>query len=88
MNRASYDSSCALIVVDVQNDFARPEGALYVSGGEDIVAVINEEIREALEAGALVVYTQEWHPPETPHFQAQGGLWPAHCVQGTWGSEL
>lgn len=83
-----YDVRSALIVVDVQNDFAHPEGALYVSGGEDVVPVINEEISQALDAGAVVIYTQDWHPPETPHFQAQGGLWPAHCVQDTGGAEL
>ena len=33
----SYDDATALIVVDVQNDFADPSGGLYVSGGEDVV---------------------------------------------------
>src|SRR5215218_6091531 len=41
-----------------------------------------------LVAGALVVYTQDWHPPETPHFQSGGGVWPEHCVQHTWGAQL
>jgi nicotinamidase/pyrazinamidase len=73
-------------VVDVQNDFADPKGSLYVAGGEDVVARVNEEIAEAVAAGSLVVYTQDWHPPTTPHFQSQGGVWPAHCVQETWGA--
>jgi nicotinamidase/pyrazinamidase len=81
-----YDSATALIVVDVQNDFADPKGSLYVAGGEDVVARANEEIAEAVAAGALVVYTQDWHPPATPHFQSQGGVWPVHCVQETWGA--
>src|SRR5205085_9616197 len=38
--------------------------------------------------GATVVYTLDWHPPVTPHFQKDGGLWPVHCVAGTWGSQL
>ena len=37
---------------------------------------------------ALVVYTQDWHPAETPHFAKDGGTWPVHCVGGTWGAEL
>ncbi len=85
---AAYDPRTALIVVDVQNDFADPEGSLYVRGGEEVVPFINREIEAALAAGALVVYTQDWHPPSTPHFQKDGGIWPVHCVQDTWGAEL
>jgi nicotinamidase/pyrazinamidase len=35
-----------------------------------------------------VVYTQDWHPPTTPHFAKDGGIWPVHCVAGTWGAQL
>jgi nicotinamidase/pyrazinamidase len=83
-----YDERTALIVTDVQNDFADPEGSLYVRGGEDVVAVVNGEIAAAQAAGATVVYTQDWHPGTTPHFEKDGGVWPVHCVGGTWGSEL
>jgi len=83
-----YDPTTALVVVDMQNDFADPEGGLYVSGGEEVVDVVNREIATAREAGALVVYTQDWHPPETPHFAKDGGDWPVHCVRDTWGAEL
>lgn len=83
-----YDPKTALIVVDVQNDFADSKGSLYVRGGEQVVARVNREIEEALSRGGLVVYTQDWHPESTPHFDTQGGLWPVHCVMGTWGSEL
>jgi nicotinamidase/pyrazinamidase len=84
----TYNRSTALIVVDVQNDFADPQGSLYVGEGERVVGVVNREIEKALAAGAKVFYTQDWHPSETPHFQAQGGAWPVHCVQGTWGAEF
>lgn len=85
---ASYDSRTALVVVDVQHDFADPAGSLYVEGGEEVVAAANREVAAARAAGALVVYTQDWHPPSTPHFATEGGRWPVHCVQGTWGAEL
>ncbi|HZP91175.1 MAG TPA: isochorismatase family protein [Actinomycetota bacterium] len=84
----AYDPETALVVVDVQNDFADPRGALYVPGGEEVVPVVNREIDRALEAGALVVCTQDWHPERTPHFQTDGGIWPVHCVAGTWGAQL
>jgi nicotinamidase/pyrazinamidase len=83
-----YDERTALVVVDVQNDFADPGGSLYVSGGEAVVGTINDEIEAARAAGALVVYTQDWHPESTPHFAKDGGTWPVHCVHDTWGAEL
>ena len=83
-----YDEQTALIVVDVQNDFADPRGSLYVKGGEEVPEVINREIRAAREAGATVVYTADWHPEHTPHFAKDGGIWPDHCIAGTWGAEF
>jgi nicotinamidase/pyrazinamidase len=78
----------ALIVVDMQHDFGDPSGSLYVRGAEDIVAPITAAIADAKAAGGLVVYTQDWHPTETPHFAAFGGLWPVHCVIGSAGAEF
>jgi nicotinamidase/pyrazinamidase len=85
---AEYDGKTALVVVDVQNDFADPGGSLYVKGGEEVVPFANRGIDRALAAGALVVYTQDWHPASTPHFEKDGGIWPVHCVQGTRGAEF
>lgn len=82
----TYDPSTALLVVDVQNDFADPEGSLSVAGAGAVVPLLNAEIWRALESGAVVVYTQDWHPPSTPHFAKDGGIWPVHCVAGTWGA--
>lgn len=83
-----YDTATALIVVDVQNDFTHPDGSLYVPGGDDAIAAVNREIAAAREGRALVVYTQDWHPPTTPHFSKDGGVWPTHCVRDTWGAQL
>ncbi len=85
---ATYDDKTALVVVDVQNDFADSNGSLYVRDGEAVISIINEELQAARGSGALVVYTQDWHPESTPHFEKDGGIWPVHCVQGTWGAEL
>ncbi|HXG25958.1 MAG TPA: isochorismatase family protein [Candidatus Binatia bacterium] len=85
---ARYHPQAALVVVDMQNDFADPQGSLYVKGAGDILALVNSEIRIAREAGAVVVYTQDWHPESTPHFAKDGGVWPVHCVGGTWGAEF
>jgi nicotinamidase/pyrazinamidase len=82
-----FDPGTALIVVDMQNDFADPAGSLFVAGGETLVEPINALMRAARSAGATVVLTQDWHPPVTLHFQPEGP-WPVHCVGGSWGAEL
>ncbi len=88
MATTNYDPNTALVIVDVQNDFADPKGNLYVKGGEAVVPIINTEIARAKATGAKVVYTADWHPESTPHFQKDGGIWPVHCVGGTWGAEF
>ena len=84
----TYHERTGLLVVDVQNDFADPSGSLSVDDGDVIVPRANQEIAEARAAGGLVVYTQDWHPPVTKHFFKDGGIWPEHCVQDTWGAEF
>jgi nicotinamidase/pyrazinamidase len=86
MDETTYDAATALIVVDMQNDFADPAGTLSVAGGEAVVPIVNAEIAEAKAQGALVVYTADWHPEHTPHFVTEGGIWPVHCVADTWGA--
>jgi nicotinamidase/pyrazinamidase len=83
-----YDARTALVVVDVQNDFADPAGSLAVAGAREIIPRINDAIATAREQGAAVVLTQDWHPETTPHFAKDGGIWPVHCLAGTWGAEL
>ena len=87
----------ALIVIDLQNDFC-PGGALAVSGGDEIVARINDLMPEY----ATVLLTQDWHPADHSSFAAMHPgaapfsqidmpygpqtLWPIHCVQGSAGA--
>ena len=88
-----------LIVIDVQNDFC-PGGALAVSGGDEIVPLVNEQMRRFEH----VVLTQDWHPAGHSSFASEHigkspfdtiqmpygpqTLWPDHCVQGTVGAEF
>ena len=84
----SYDPATALVVVDVQNDFADPAGSLALPGAAGLIPAINSEVQRAATAGSVIVYTQDWHPESTPHFAKDGGIWPVHCVGGTWGAEF
>jgi nicotinamidase/pyrazinamidase len=75
----------ALLIIDFQNDFTAG-GALAVPNGDAIAGRVNELI----DSGDfdLVVATRDWHPPNHGSFEAQGGPWPPHCVQGSHGAEL
>jgi nicotinamidase/pyrazinamidase len=86
--RPRFDPSTALLVIDLQNDFADPAGSLAVPGADRVIAAVNDAVAEAVAAEAAVALTQDWHPESTPHFAKDGGIWPVHCVAGTWGAEL
>jgi nicotinamidase/pyrazinamidase len=73
----------ALLIVDFQNDFT-PGGALGVDGGDEIAGRLNELAADA--RFELVVATRDWHPPDHGSFRERGGIWPVHCVAGTWGA--
>lgn len=79
------DSSCALMIVDVQCDFCY-SGALPVREGDAVVAPLNRYAALFARAGALVIATCDWHPPDHCSFREQGGPWPVHCVRDTPGA--
>lgn len=87
----------ALIVVDVQNDFAHSEGMLAQQIGQDMTHVqaalpqINEAIDSAREVGAHIVYLQEVIAADTmlPNFETLFGPFESTAVrEGTWGAEF
>jgi len=67
----------ALIVVDMQNDFARKGGALYVESAEKVIPAIAKLLKKAREARATVIFTQDWHSPDDPEFM----IWGPHAVR-------
>ena len=77
----------ALIVVDVQNDFC-PGGALPVPEGDTIVPVLNIYIQRFIGRGLPIYFTRDWHPERHISFKSQGGIWPPHCVQDTYGAQF
>lgn len=81
----SLGTNSVLIIVDMQNDFC-PGGSLAVNGGDEIVPVINRYIEMFRKRGLPVIASRDWHPHETSHFKGFGGLWPEHCVQGSFGA--
>jgi nicotinamidase/pyrazinamidase len=84
--RASITGNDALIVVDVQNDFT-PGGALPAPDGDKVVPALNRYITHFHRAELPVAASRDWHPEDHMSFEAEGGPWPPHCVQGTEGAE-
>jgi len=89
----------ALIVIDMQSDFC-PNGALAVTGGDQIVPGINALMGDF----PTVILTQDWHPAGHASFASQHDgaapmsvmdfpygpqvLWPDHCIQGSIGAQF
>ena len=57
-------------------------------GGDAIVHEVNAEVARRAGGRRHVLYTQDWHPPATPHFAHDGGIWPVHCVAGHVGRRV
>jgi nicotinamidase-related amidase len=74
----------ALVVVDMQNDFVAPDGALHVPDAQATVPAIADLIRRFRAADARVVFTQDTHGAEDPEF----AIWPPHAVAGTRGHAI
>jgi len=100
----SIQTSDALIVVDIQNDFL-PGGALAVAEGDLIIPPVNRLMKIFSACGGRVILTQDWHPPDHLSFAGQHPgkrpfdpiedlpgigpvLWPDHCVQDTAGADF
>jgi nicotinamidase/pyrazinamidase len=73
----------ALLIIDFQNDFTAG-GALAVPDGDEIAG----PVKRLAERFDFIAATRDWHPPDHASFEAQGGPWPVHCVQGTHGAEF
>lgn len=75
----------AVVVVDMLNDFIRPEGVLYCGPqSEAIIRPIAERIAEARASGEPVIYVCDRHRPDDAEFQ----MFPPHAVGGTPGAEI
>jgi len=77
----------ALLIVDVQNDFC-PGGSLAVPDADRVIPVLNKYIKFFSARKLPIIVSRDWHPPRTVHFKQFGGLWPAHCVEQTFGARF
>ena len=73
-----------LIIIDCQHDFI--DGTLAC---HDASLAVENIINYCHEHPAMeVMYSLDWHKPTNHSFKINGGIWPVHCVQNEWGSQL
>jgi nicotinamidase-related amidase len=83
--------STALVVVDMQNGFCKPDGSLYAPGSEAAIEPVASLVDRAHDAGVRVVFTRDVHPPEQfdgAHYYDEFERWGEHVVEGSWDAEL
>ncbi|MBI3975141.1 MAG: cysteine hydrolase [Armatimonadetes bacterium] len=76
--------STALIVVDMQNDFVKPGGALLVETAAGTIPAIQRLLSLARGRGMRVFFTQDSHQEGDPEFP----IWGRHVLEGTWGWQI
>lgn len=74
----------AVIVVDMQNDFVKPDGSLLVEAANETVAHIQNLLVAARKAGARIAYTQDTHFTGDREWD----IWPKHCERSSWGWQI
>ncbi|HID34864.1 MAG TPA: cysteine hydrolase [Anaerolineae bacterium] len=74
-----------VMVIDMERGFTDPEGALYAGDTvREIIGPIREILQAEGEKGSHFIFTRDWHDPDDQEFQ----MWPPHCIQGTWETEI
>ncbi|MCE4628789.1 MAG: cysteine hydrolase [Desulfurococcales archaeon] len=74
----------AVIVVDMQNDFVKPQGKLYVPTAEETIEPVRKLLGKARAHGVKIFYTQDTHYDGDPEFE----IWGEHVKHGTWGWQI
>ncbi len=74
----------ALLIIDMQNDFVKKEGALCVPDAEKTVPAIKRLLEKAREKNVKIFFTQDWHEENDIEFP----IWGKHAIKNTWGAEI
>lgn len=73
----------ALIIVDMQNDYCEG-GSMAYKKSLKIIPKINR-LRDDFP---FVIFTRDLHSENHCSFKQNGGKYPKHCIQGTYGSDI
>lgn len=81
----------ALVIVDMQNDFVKHKGKIYIGPMVDpTIAKIRSLLTKSRNAGARVIFTQSYYGKEDPRFgcNEKASRSERGCIAGSWGSEI
>lgn len=92
MSESQVDpKKCAVVVIDLANDFVYPGGILADAGGEQyqekakgIIPRIRQLLEAARETGATVIYATDCHDEG----DSELNKWPPHSMRGTHGGQI
>ncbi len=85
----TIEGKAAILVIDVQYDFIKEDGAVFCIGGWDMIPRINQLTEAGRKAGIPIIFTQEFHRKSKVDFGRElDGAEPYHCMEGTEGVEL
>jgi len=76
--------STAMIIVDMQNDFVKPDGNLVVPTAAETIPNIQKLLQRVRQENIPVAYTQDTTYADDPEF----AIWPEHCLINTWGWQI
>jgi len=74
----------AMIVGDMQNDFVRADGKLFVPAAPETIPHIKRLLEAAREAKVRIAHTQDTMLEDDPEFK----IWGEHCLINTKGWEI
>lgn len=85
LNRVKLSAQrTAVIVVDMQNEFANPKGRLYLPSIRQIIPAIRSLLSKARQKKVTIVYTMDTHYPGDLEFKD----WGQHALKNSWGWKI
>ena len=84
-------NNTALVVVDMQNDFAHPDGALYAPPSGEAVEPVKKLVQDANDDDVPIVFTKDVHTEEQfedAHYYDEYDRWGEHVEKNSWGAEI
>ncbi|MCA9900845.1 MAG: cysteine hydrolase [Ardenticatenaceae bacterium] len=75
---------CAILVVDMLNDFFKEGGEMVLAGGDVLYEPIERLTRAARQLKMPVFWLNQWLSPDDTLFKKR----VVHCLKGTWGAKI
>ncbi|MCA9918043.1 MAG: cysteine hydrolase [Anaerolineales bacterium] len=75
---------CAILVVDMLNDFFKEGGEMVLAGGDVLYEPIERLTQAARQLKMPVFWLNQWLSPDDALFKKR----VVHCLKGSWGAKI